>query len=395
VPSAAGSNASPDSYSGLTESRYLDARNPLTINQKSTTDWVSQFLAPKVEPKYKCRGELTIEPVLTNGAVSGWMVRTLNQGKPEEGYKPFIATVALDIAEDGKKGLESMAVPHFQSEAAQAMFMGSKQYAQLPTVGTKVRLGVRGLGSETVFLPGPNEKVTVRVDRLPVNSNQVADEFFDLDSVLKKREEKAQIVRFSDGGVPVPVPPPPVYRGLLAIRESDFDAPEFKVQGLEATAERPRGWEISVRSMMPAQAFGKDVGFISTLQMQAKPGAVATDARRPVGKDIHVAPPKAFAKPGTAHTWFLPEGVDMNGVPVQAGNNVQFGTRGLGWFAIVGLPDIGKTVSSLEDTELMRFRPDQVDRNALNAADITAWENERVQRAAAAAERAAAAAAKK
>ncbi len=360
---------SPDKYAGMREYGYLNPTHALSVDVANGPDWLAKFLAPKVEPKFKAKGRLTIEPITEGNRLTGWMVRTVNSGDPENGFSPFIATVALDVENDGKKGLESMAVPHLKSEAAQPIFAGTKRYAALPEPGTPIRLGVRGLGNEVVRLPGLGEKATVRVEDLPINTTQNADEFFNLAAVLKKRQEKAGVVQFSDGGVPVPVPPPLVFRGHEAMRESDFDPPRLQVRKVPKSAERPAGFEVEVTSSMPKRAWNTEVGFIGTLKLQE--GAEPADDARAPGQNAELA--QAFLKPRGTHTWFLPAGTEMNGVEVATGKTLQFGTRGLGWFSMVKLPKAGQVIDSAADLEVMRFRPDQVNREAITAATIQDW----------------------
>lgn len=147
---------------------------------------------------------------------------------------------------------------------------------------------------------------------MPNNAAQAADEFFDLQAVLTKRAEKAEFVQFADGGVKVPAPPPPVFRGLLAIRESDFDAPHVLIRATEATDDRPKGWQIDVTSNMAQRAWDTEVGFVGTLKLQAEPGAVAPNAKLGPGRDVDLLPAQPFLKPGATHSWFLPDGVDVN-----------------------------------------------------------------------------------
>ena len=364
---------SPNQYEGQRQGYYLNPTNPLAIDVANGSTWLKKFLGPKIEPKFKAQGELTIEPIVEGRQLTGWMVRTVNAGDPEKGFSPFIATVALDVPNDGKKGLESMAVPYFKSEAAQPIFVGSKRYATKPEPGTPVRLAVRGLGTETVLLPGIGKKATVHVGDLPNNTTQSADEFFDLAKVLQKRAEKARVVQFSDGGVPVPVPPPLVFRGAEAMRESDFDAPRLQVRNVPETKERSAGFEIEVTSNMPKRAWNTDVGFIGTVKLQAEADAKPADDARPAGKNVELAPPLPFLQPGGKQTWFLPMGADMNGVEVGSGKRLQFGTRGLGWFSILELPMAGQVIDSAADANVMRFRPDQVNRELITAATIQEW----------------------
>ena len=191
----------------------------------------------------------------------------------------------------------------------------------------------------------------------------------------------------------MPAPPPLVFRGHEAIRESDFDAPRLQVRSVHESAERPAGFEIEVTSNMPTRAWNTEVGFIGTLKLQADADADAkrVDEARPAGKNVELAPPKPFLAPGATHRWFLPMGADMNGVEVASGKNLQFGTRGLGWFSIVKLPKAGEVIDSVANVDVMRFRPDQVNREMIAAATIQDWVTKQAAIAARRAEKAAAA----
>lgn len=329
--------------------------------------YVDDILSGGGAPKTVCKGSCVIEPVPdARGGLSHWTITFKNDGAQDRGESPFIGTVAFDVDVDGKKGLESMGVPYEGSRAVQRISNNGGGYAVVPRPGAQLRVGVRGFGFQAVALPQLGQRVALRVEEMARVYGETQPEFFDVDEIVRKREEKGSVVAFADAGQELKNIAPVTLRGARARQESDFSSPHLRAEFVPPSLEQPLGgWQISITSRMPAEVNRQAVGFIGTVQLNAPPGAVALDAHRPPGKDMQIAPPKKFTQPGEEKTWFIPLGHNMNGVVAAAGERVRIGTRGLGWFTEFALPVAGELVDSDTNPEQWGLRTDQVNPDML------------------------------
>jgi hypothetical protein len=364
----------PDTYQSNTGSMDSYERQARQKPNSGRVEELEMFLADLIKgagPQRKCKGTFTIEAVPNErGQLSHWTVTVENRGDPVTNELPFIGTIAFDVEKDGKKGLDSMGVPYQGSRAQLAIPYRAGGYAVVPEPGAQLRIGVRGFGLSVVQLPAVGQKVVVKVEEMRREYGQSQDEFFDAAEIAQKRLEKGATVAFADAGQELRKTGPVVLRGDRAEQESNFRSPQLSVSFVAPTAEHPLGgWEIDMTSRMPGAVDEANVGFIGTLKLD-QPGAVAVDANRPAGKDVAIAPPKKFLVPGERKTWFIPFGHNMNGIVAQPGMQLSIGTRGLGWFAEIPLPNIGERIDTEVNKEVWGLREDQVNRDFLKHAYV-------------------------
>ncbi|MBK7859428.1 MAG: hypothetical protein IPJ65_12555 [Archangiaceae bacterium] len=326
----------------------------------------------------KVAGEATVTPCFNPaGALTHWEVSFENQGKKKNEEGAFIGTVAFAAAE-GKNaglGLESMPCPETGSKAVQRI-EANGNYGVAAVPGATLRLGVRGLSSYEVQLPD-REPTVVPLRSFRRGAAATQDDWFDLEEVKKKRQEKMNAVQFFVKGKPLNAELKPItYRGAEALAESDYTPPSIKVQHLAEGPGGVPGWKVSVTNHLVA-AFPPDFertfppDFVDEdlrdQSLASQPmGFVATLRLGEGGINKEQMYTKAFKQPGEERTWFIPEGMvataaDGRETPAAAGQTLTVGTRGMGVYVRLELPEAGKEVEASRDQpDLYALRPDQV-----------------------------------
>jgi hypothetical protein len=335
------------------------AQNKLSMNvgQAAIQARINQLIAAQKNVP-ACKGEASVTAVpAANGALSHWEVRFANAGP-----MPWIGTCVFENAQKNSGlGLESMACPE-QGSAAVQRIEANGNYGVLATAGQQLRLGVRGYGSAMVPLPAAG---TTKLDlgAFRLDSSQNSADFFDLVKVTEKRQEKMNKVQFFDatGKALNAELKPIVYRGQAARTKTDFDPPRMQITYCDATAEQAAGWLIELENRLPAKdptiAGTPDIGFVATLRVGEGGGAVGWDPKQ--------LPPKKFETPAEKKTWFLPENANVAGVVAAPGATLTIGTRGLGWFSCIPLPQKGAPVDTDAHFDHWAFREDQFARQNL------------------------------
>jgi hypothetical protein len=318
-----------------------------------------------------------IEPIRdASGALTHWNVSFRNDGNPGEGFSPFIGTAAFANAasKNAGKGLEAMPCPELDSGALQPIWANA-DYGVTAIPGEELRLGVRGLSSATVRLPA-NEPLEVSLNRFEKGSSASQPDFFDLQSVIDKRASKLDKVQFFRGSEAINAKIDPVtYRGADALAESDYPAPDFHVRHVAEGPGGLPGWAVEVRSRLgdtfPADFPSHFPGNFSEASLRDKPiagqpmGFVATLGLGQDGKNAEHLAAKALRTHGAERRWFIPEGMVAEGASGQfvaePGQKLTLGTRGMGLFSSIQLPEPGQSVHVTPDQpEHFALRPDQV-----------------------------------
>ncbi|MBK7858424.1 MAG: hypothetical protein IPJ65_07335 [Archangiaceae bacterium] len=298
----------------------------------------------------KCVGEARVKAVEGPGKqLSHWEVWFENQDQ-----QPFIGTVSF--AEGNKNdglGLESMACPG-KGQAAMQRIEALGNYGEEARPGAVLRLGVRGYAWKEIELPASGE-VKIPIKEFKIDADSFSDEYFDLEKVTEKRNEKRDAVQFFDKGKPLNAAlEPKTYRGAEAVARSTYNPPNAAVWAVNDSPETPGGgWVVELENTLPQSDERGLLGVVATVKLGDS------------GWDPAVLPPKRFDFPQQAKRWFIPAGAEVNGTKAATGVPLTIGARGLGWSGTFKLPAKGKRVESTQDDQFWGFREDQYHRPKL------------------------------
>lgn len=328
---------------------------PNAADGKATLTLIKELLERANTRGVKCEGKASVAAVKgQDGALSHWEVRFDNTGK-----QPWIGTCSfVRGAKNAGRGLEAMAVPTQGSGALQRI-EAYTHYGVDAVPGEKLRLGVRGYSWLEVPLPADGA-VEIPLEQFKLDTSKWSPEFFDVEQVVEKRNEKAATgrVQFFEGGKALNVvAEPKTWRGAIAKSRSTFDAPRLTVVTVKDGPETPGGgWLVKLESRLPEFDNDGRLGFVAGAKL------VGADPTSAGAKQLA---PKKLSFPGDTKSWFVPKDADLGGVTAVAGAELTVATRGLGWFATVALPKPGKTVDSDADDQVWGLREDHYNRGAL------------------------------
>jgi hypothetical protein len=346
------------------ESYANRASKPLHRNVKDGAALLAEIEELLNPHGIRCQGAAKLKAVTgDDGKLSHWEVWFQNASD-----QPWIGTVSLagGNKNDGL-GLEAMAVPNKRSAAMQRI-EAFGNYGTTARPGTVVRLGVRGYSWIEAQLPREGE-VELPLSTFTRDTSKMADEYFDRAAVLEKRNEKMGRVQFFEKGKPLnEAVKPKVWRGADALARSTFDPPKVVVEWVDETLDHAPGWKVEIENTLPKKDDRGELCFMATLKIG------------PRGFDAAALEPKAFTEPEQKHTWFIPQGAKVGEGVAAVGASLVVGTRGLGWFAALPLPEEGGRLETDGDIERWGFREDQYNRRNLTPEFLKQAEGE-VERA--------------